>query len=119
MTPTDRRQGNEVTIAVNPQDPRQVVGGAKDYFPTDAGQCVWDGVYVSHDGGKTAFHDRSFDGSPWRLQSDPTSFKPNYASQYWCTTDPVAYYSADGKAFYYLLMAYQGDPVTASKTCEN
>ncbi|MEA3142855.1 MAG: hypothetical protein QOG31_179 [Thermoplasmata archaeon] len=119
MAPDDGRQGNEVTIAVNPQDPRHVVGGAKDYFPTDAGQCVWDGVYVSHDGGRTAFQDRSFDGSPWRLTTDPATFKPNYASQYWCTTDPVAYYSADGKAFYYLLMAYQGDPATASKACEN
>ncbi|MFO1535197.1 MAG: sialidase family protein [Thermoplasmatota archaeon] len=118
MTPTPGRQGNEVTIAVNPQDPRHVVGGAKDYFPADAGQCVWDGVYVSHDGG-ASFKDRSFDGSPWRLTTNPASFKPNYASQYWCTTDPVAYYSADGKSFYYLLMAYQGDPVTASKTCEN
>ncbi len=118
LTPTATRQGNEVTIAVNPVDPRNLVGGAKDYFPTDAGQCVWDGVYVSHDGGATVT-DRSFDGSPWRLATDPTSFKPNYASQYWCTTDPVAYYSQDGKSFYYLLMAYQGDPVTASKTCEN
>jgi hypothetical protein len=119
MTPTEGRQGNEVTIAVNPQNPKEIVGGAKDYYPTDAGQCVWDGIYVTHDGGKTAFRDRSFDGSPWRLATDPASFKPNYASQYWCTTDPVAYFSADGKTFYYLLMAYQGDPATASKTCEN
>jgi hypothetical protein len=119
MTPDEGRQGNEVTIAVNPQNPREVVGGAKDYYPTDAGQCVWDGVYVTHDGGRTTFQDRSFDGSPWRALSDPATFKPNYASQYWCTTDPVAYYSADGKSFYYLLMAYQGDPLTASKTCEN
>lgn len=118
LTPTDQRQGNEVTIAVNPVDPKNIVGGAKDYFPTDAGQCVWDGVYVSHDGGATV-QDRSFDGSPWRLTNSPTTFKPNYASQFWCTTDPVAYYSQDGKSFYYLLMAYQGDPVTASKTCEN
>jgi len=118
LTPTPLRQGNEVTIAVNPVDPKNIVGGAKDYFPTDAGQCVWDGVYVSHDGGATV-QDRSFDGSPWRLTTAPPTFKPNYASQYWCTTDPVAYFSQDGKTFYYLLMAYQGDPVTASKTCEN
>ena len=118
LTPTEGRQGNEVTIAVDPTNPRNIVGGAKDYFPTDAGQCVWDGVYVTHDGGRTPVHDRSFDGSPWRLTTDPTSFKPNYASQYWCTTDPVAYFGSDG-TLYYLLMAYQGDPVTASKTCEN
>ncbi len=118
MTPDEGRQGNEVTIAVNPQNPRSIVGGAKDYYPADAGQCVWDGVYVSHNGGRTAFEDRSFDGSPWRQLTNPDPNKINYASQYWCTTDPVAYFSTEG-VLYYLLMAYQGDPVTASKTCEN
>ena len=118
MTPDDGRQGNEVTIAVNPTNPKNIVGGAKDYYPPDAGQCVWDGVYVTHDGGATAYEDRSFDGSPWRLMQDPSSFQRNYASQYWCTTDPVAYFSTTG-IFYYLLMAYQGDPVTGSKTCQN
>ncbi|MHB8633238.1 MAG: sialidase family protein [Thermoplasmatota archaeon] len=117
MTPTPLRQGNEVTIAVNPQDPKNVVGGAKDYNPTDAGQCVWDGIYVTHDGARTRIKDRSLDGSPWRLLSDPSSAKPQYTSQFWCTTDPVAYFSADGKSFYYLAMAYQADPVTGSKTC--
>ncbi len=118
MTPDEGRQGNEVTIAVNPANPREVVGGAKDYYPADAGQCVWDGVYVSHNGGRTPFEDRSFDGSPWRQLNSPDPNKVNYATQYWCTTDPVAYFGQDGK-LYYLLMAYQGDPVTASKTCEN
>jgi len=117
LTPTAGRTGNEVTIAVDPANPKNVVGGAKDYFPTDAGQCVWDGIYVSHDGGATV-KDRSFDGSPWRALTDPNSFKPNYGSQYWCTTDPVAYFAPDG-TLYYLLMAYQGDPATASKACEN
>jgi len=116
MTPDEGRQGNEVTIAVNPLDPRNVIGGAKDYFPADAGECVWDGVYVTHDGGAT-YEDRSFDGSPWRLQSDPSSFRPNYASQFWCTTDPVAYFDVNGN-LYYLLMAYQADRVTGSKTCD-
>ena len=115
MTPDEGRQGNEVTIAVNPKDPRNIVGGAKDYYPLDAGECVWDGVYVTHDGGRTAFADRSFDGSPWRLRQDPATFKPNYASSFWCTTDPVAYFDVNGN-FYYLLMAYQTDPVTGSKT---
>lgn len=120
MTPDEERQGNEVTIAVNPADPRNVVGGAKDYFPADAGECVWDGVYVTHDGGRSAYEDRSFDGSPWRLANDldPSDFQPNYASQFWCTTDPVAYFAVDG-TLYYLLMAYQADRVTGSKTCED
>ncbi len=117
MTPDEGRSGNEVTIAVNPADPRNIVGGAKDYYPTDAGECVWDGVYVSHDGGRTTFADRSFDGSPWRLLADRNSFQANYASQFWCTTDPVAYFDVNGE-LYYLLMAYQADRVTGSKTCE-
>ncbi len=118
MTPDEGRTGNEVTIAVNPTDPRNVVGGAKDYYPLDAGECVWDGVYVTHDGARSTYADRSFDGSPWRLLADRDSFQPNYASQFWCTTDPVAYFNVAGD-LYYLLMAYQADRVTGSKTCEN
>jgi hypothetical protein len=117
MTPTPQRQGNEVTIAVNPLDPRNVVGGAKDYFPADAGDCVWDGVYVTHDGARTAYQDRSFDGSPWRQKTSPDPSKINYATQFWCTTDPVAYFDLSG-TLYYVLMAYQADPVTGSKTCK-
>ncbi|HLF16355.1 MAG TPA: sialidase family protein [Candidatus Thermoplasmatota archaeon] len=117
LTPDEGRQGNEVTMAVNPTDPKNVVGGAKDYYPTDAGECVWDAVYVTHDGFATVTEDRSFDGSPWRLLNDPGSFTPNYASQFWCTTDPVAYFDVHGR-FYYVLMAYQADPVTGGKTCE-
>src|SRR5687768_8859094 len=118
MTPDQGRQGNEVTIAVNPTNPLNIVGGAKDYYPLDAGECVWDGVYVTHDGGKTPYQDRSFDGSPWRALQDPSNFKPNYASQYWCTTDPVVYFNTKGDMFY-LLMAYQADRVTGSKTCKD
>ncbi len=119
MTPDEGRQGNEVTIAVNPTDPQNVVGGAKDYYPADAGECVWDGVYVTHDGARSEYQDRSFDGSPWRLRAgDVSGFEPNYASQFWCTTDPVAYFDVNGN-LYYLLMAYQADPITGSKTCEN
>lgn len=118
MTPDEGRQGNEVTIAVNPTNPLNIVGGAKDYYPLDAGECVWDGVYVTHDGGATPYNDRSVDGSPWRALQDPASFKPNYASQFWCTTDPVVYFSTKG-TFYYLIMAYQADRVTGSKTCKD
>lgn len=118
MTPDEGREGNEVTIAVNPTDPRNIVGGAKDYYEPDAGECVWDGVYVTHDGGRSAYQDRSFDGSPWRLRAgDVENFEPNYASQFWCTTDPVAYFDVNGN-LYYLLMAYQADPATGSDLCQ-
>ncbi|MFA5860240.1 MAG: hypothetical protein WDA16_00955 [Candidatus Thermoplasmatota archaeon] len=118
MTPTPTRQGNEVTIAVSPKDPRNVVGGAKDYYPPDAGECVWDGVYVTHDGARTPYKDRSFEGSPWRQTTSPDPSKLNYASQFWCTTDPVAYFDQTG-TLYYVLMAYQADRVTGSKTCKD
>ncbi len=118
MTPDEGREGNELTIAVNPLDPQNIVGGAKDYYPADAGECVWDGVYVTHDGGRTPYEDRSFDGSPWRIEmAGGEGFEPNYASTFWCTTDPVAYFNTGG-TLYYLLMAYQTDRVTGSKTCE-
>ena len=117
MTPDAGRAGNEVGIAVNPKDPRNVVGAAKDYFPEDAGECVWDGIYVTHDGAKTAYQDRSLDGSPWRQLNEPDPSKINYATQFWCTTDPVVYFDVNGR-FYYLAMAYQADRVTGSKTCE-
>ncbi len=115
MTLDDGRQGNEVSIAVNPTDPRNVVGGAKDYYPDDAGECVWDGVYVTHDGGVT-YEDRSFEGSPWRALREPDATRPNYASQFWCTTDPAVEFDREGN-LYYVLMAYQADRVTGSKAC--
>lgn len=106
------RQGNEVTIAVNPTDPANVVAGAKDYYPESAGQCVWNGVYHTLDG--AAFESRSLPGSPWLLTTNPGAFEPNVMSQYWCATDPVVAFGPDG-TLYYSILAYQGDPVTASK----
>jgi hypothetical protein len=41
---------NETTIAVNPTDPRNVIGGANDY---EIGVDTISGVYVSFDGGRT------------------------------------------------------------------
>lgn len=99
MTPDAGRAGNEVGIAVNPTDPRNVVGGAKDYYPADAGGCVWDGIYVTHDGARTAYQDRSLDGSPWRQLNEPDPSRVNYATQFWCTTDPVVYFDVNGRFY--------------------
>jgi hypothetical protein len=107
------RQGNEVTIAVNRKDPMNVVGGAKDYTPEYAGECVWDGVYDTRDGGAT-FEAHNVPGSPWQLLANPSAFEPNILSQYWCLTDPSYAFGPDG-TFYAAVMAYQGDPVTGSK----
>ncbi|HEV8360908.1 MAG TPA: sialidase family protein, partial [Candidatus Thermoplasmatota archaeon] len=108
------RQGNEVTIAVNPTKPDNVVAGAKDYFPASAGECVWDGYYVTQDGGAT-FTSSNVPGSPWKLLNDPGSFAPNELTSYWCLTDPSYAFGPDG-TLYMGVMAYQGDPVTGSKT---
>ncbi|MBI4393416.1 MAG: exo-alpha-sialidase [Euryarchaeota archaeon] len=109
----ETRQGNEVTVAVNPKDAGNIVAGAKDYTPDTAGECVWDGVYSTHDAGKT-WSSKSLPGSPWLLVNDAGSFELNEMSNYWCATDPVVAFGPDG-TFYYAVMAYQGDPVTASK----
>jgi hypothetical protein len=46
---------NEVTIAVNPKDPDNLIAGGKDYTlgPSGNGYIVWSGYYWSEDGGKT------------------------------------------------------------------
>ncbi len=105
--------GNEVTIAVNPTNPENVVAGAKDYTPVSAGDCVWDGVYVSEDGGET-WTNLPVPGSPWLLLNDPASYEASKASQFWCTTDPVVAFGPEGTC-YFSFMAYQADPVTGSK----
>ncbi len=106
------REGNEVTIAVNPTDPDNVVAGAKDYYPESAGDCVWDGIYHTKDGGQT-FHSRNLPGSPWLLVNNQSGFEQNMASQYWCMSDPVVAFGPEG-TLYYTFLAYQGDPVTGS-----
>ncbi|HWG91508.1 MAG TPA: sialidase family protein [Candidatus Thermoplasmatota archaeon] len=111
---TTNEQGNEVTIAVNPTNPLNLVAGAKDYTKRTAGDCVWDGIYVTMDGGKT-WYNHHVPGSPHLLVNDPASFEPTAASQFWCTTDPVVAFGPDGTC-YYSFMAYQADPITSSKT---
>jgi len=106
------REGNEVTIAANPADPDNVVAGAKDYYPESAGDCVWDGIYVTQDGGET-FDSRNLPGSPWLAMNNRSAFEANDASQYWCMSDPVVEFGPEG-TMYYTFLAYQGDPVTGS-----
>lgn len=113
---TTNTEGNEVTVAVNPTNPLNIVAGAKDYTPATAGDCVWDGIYVTMDGGKT-WVNHHVPGSPHLLMNDPASapsWEPTAASQFWCTTDPVVAFGPDGTC-YYSFMAYQADPVTSSK----
>ena len=113
-TVAPKEQGNEVTIAVNPKDPNVIVAAAKDYQPDYAGDCVWIGVYVTKDGGRS-WVDTHVPGSPHLLQSRPEEFQyVDPISQFWCTTDPVLTFGPDGTC-YLVIMAYQADPVTSSK----
>src|SRR5207245_1523368 len=43
----------ETWIAINPTNVDNVVVGAKDLDPSASAKCVWNGVFVTHDGGKT------------------------------------------------------------------
>jgi hypothetical protein len=82
---------NENWIAVNPTDPRNVVVMGKDYNPK-ASDCVWMGVEVSKDGGKT-----------WTesyLGGDLSQRAPTDASYgYTCNTDPMSTFDAQGTLY--------------------
>ena len=112
-SPEDR-QANELTIAVDPTDPRNVIASGKDYTPSEAGQCVWDGIYISHDGGAT-WATSNVPGSNWRRMEDPTYPPDAQLSKFWCATDPVVAWGPDGTA-YWTVMPYQCDAVSGSPT---
>lgn len=87
--------GNEVSVAVNPIDPLNLAGGAKDYtvsYISDTADCgeytVWNGHFWSKDGGRTWANDLvpGFVGDP-----RPSPLKGNL-----CNTDPVSVFDADG-----------------------
>ena len=86
---------NEVSVAVNPADPLNLAGGAKDYtvsYISDVAQCgeytVWNGHFASHDGGRTWSNDLvpGFAGDP----------RPSPLAGNLCNTDPVSVFDADG-----------------------
>lgn len=112
-TPEPDRQGNELSVAVNPLDPLNIIATAKDYTPDEAGDCVWAGVYTTLDGGKT-WRTQNVPGSPWKRLKDPTLPLTPF-SKFWCATDPVVAFGPDGRA-YWTVMPYQCDPLTGSKT---
>ncbi|MGH2710429.1 MAG: hypothetical protein ACRDH9_04385 [Actinomycetota bacterium] len=79
---------NETSIAINPTDPRNLVGGSIT-FETGGGQC---GAYASTDRGKT-----------WTHQVLPNA--PTFTN----AGDPVVAFDANGTA-YYLCMEVQPGP---------
>lgn len=82
-------QKQELWLAVNPTDPDNVVVGAKDMNPELSAHCVWNGIFVTHDGGRT-WKDVLL-GGPY---ADRTPGTPYYG--YACNTDPMGVFTADG-----------------------
>lgn len=117
------REANELSVAVNPTDPQNIVATGKDYNPADAGDCVWDGIYVTNDGGRM-WESRNLEGSNWRWYGsgdvpgtpDPEgtpSVHPEFG-RFWCATDPVVEFGPDG-TLYWTVMPYQCDAASGSK----
>jgi hypothetical protein len=113
VTPATR-QANELTVAVNPTNPLNVIASGKDYTPEEAGECVWDGIYVTKDGGAT-WKNSNVPGSNWKRLRDPTAPLHPQLSRFWCATDPVVAFGPDGTA-YWSIMPYQCDALSGSKT---
>jgi hypothetical protein len=82
-------QKQEIWLAVNPTDPLNVVLGAKDLDPALSAHCVWNGLFVTHDGGKTWL-----DTSPSGPYAAREPGSPYYG--YACNTDPMGAFTADG-----------------------
>lgn len=110
----DAREANELSIAVNPTDPDNILASGKDYTPSEAGDCVWDGIYVTKDGGRT-WENSNLPGSNWHRLEDPTYPAHEEFSKFWCATDPVLAFGPDGTA-YWTVMPYQCDAISGSKT---
>ncbi|MEA3190855.1 MAG: hypothetical protein QOD77_1437 [Thermoplasmata archaeon] len=112
------RQANELSVAVDPTDARNLLATGKDYTQPYAGECVWDGIYVSHDGG-ASWSNGNLMGSPWKARADlAAGGEPEthaQLSRFYCATDPVVAWGPDGTA-YWSVMPYQCDPASGSKT---
>ncbi|MEA3201800.1 MAG: hypothetical protein QOE90_3228 [Thermoplasmata archaeon] len=83
----------EIWTAINPKNPDNVVIAAKDDDPESSASCVWNGVFVTLDGGKT-WKDVVIGGK--YADRDPTS--PYYG--YACNTDPDFRFTSDGLLHY-------------------
>lgn len=90
---TTRHNGpsNENWLAVNPTDPLNVVVMGKDYNPA-ASDCVWMGVEVTKDGGRT-WTESYLGGNLSQRQPTDASFG------YTCNTDPMFAFDAQGTLY--------------------
>lgn len=105
-TPT-RGPANELTLAVNPQDPGHLVAGGKDYYLGTAHPCparpdgtpaypinVWNGVYWSRDAGRT-WENALIPGHPGDAANASHPLR-----QWPCSSDPVVVFGQDGTVYY-------------------
>jgi hypothetical protein len=83
---------NEVTIAVNPTNPNNLIAGGKDYTlgPEGSGYKVWSGYYWSKDGGITWGND---------LLGYP-DIDNSILGIYDAISDPVVAFDGEGNAYY-------------------
>jgi hypothetical protein len=99
---TQHGPGNEVSIAVNPLDPNNLIAGAKDYtvsYISDVAGCgaytVWMGTFHSMDGGRTWSNDL--------MPGFPGDARPSPLKGNACGTDPVVVFDDDGTAWFHAL----------------
>ncbi|MHB8604835.1 MAG: sialidase family protein [Thermoplasmatota archaeon] len=91
----------EVSLAVNPKDPKNVVLAAKDLNPDISDHCVWNGIYVTKDAGAT--------WTETHIGGKFADRKPGDATYgYACNTDPDLAFAADG-TLYFLVEMYEID----------
>ncbi len=83
----------EQWVAINPLDPLNVVVGSKDLNPESSPGCVWNGVSVTKDGGKS--WTETVIGGRY-VDREPTSIYYGYQ----CNTDPRFEFGFDGLLHY-------------------
>lgn len=86
----------EVSLAANPRDPLNLVGGAKDFTLGPDERCgkysVWSGVYWTRDGGRTWGNSL--------LPGHPKDARKTALSDYACGSDPVLAFGPEGNVYY-------------------
>ncbi len=87
----------EVWLAVNPANPANVVVAAKDLNPESSKSCVWNGVAVTHDAGRT-WKDVVVGGK----YADRQPGSPFFG--YACNTDPMFAFTKEGNLHYVVEM---------------
>ncbi|MHB8633863.1 MAG: sialidase family protein [Thermoplasmatota archaeon] len=79
----------ETWVGINPTDPTNVIVAAKDLNPASSNGCVWNGLFVTKDGGKS-WKDVTIGGA----YADRGPQSPFFG--YACNTDPMFRFTKDG-----------------------